>query len=103
MYAGKPGRLKRKTAPSSGEVLPPSSQCSVIKDWHHCVKHLSVSSKESMAHRLVDGSEGYWQSSGSQGKVCALSSVALHCGCQVRAEFLPSAASPSICLFSRQP
>lgn len=73
MYAGKPGRQKKKVVQSSGEVLPPSSLCSVIKDWHHCVKHLSVSSKESMAHRLIDGSEGYWQSSGSQGKVINLS------------------------------
>ncbi|XP_074649618.1 E3 ubiquitin-protein ligase HERC2-like [Tubulanus polymorphus] len=39
----------------------------MITDWHRCIKHLSVSSKENTVHRLIDGS-GFWQSSGSQGK-----------------------------------
>ena len=60
VFAGKPGRA-RKTAASTG-------QSGVVEDWHRCVKHLSVSSRESQAHRLIDGTAGCWQSSGSQGK-----------------------------------
>jgi len=41
-----------------------------IDDWHRCVKQLTVSSRENQAHHLVDGQEGFWQSSGNQGKVC---------------------------------
>ena len=63
MYAGKPGKFKKR--PLSGVVAGNG----LIEDWHRCVKHLSVSSRESQAHRLIDGSGGYWQSSGSQGKV----------------------------------
>ena len=40
-----------------------------IEDWHRCVKHLSVSSRDNQAHCLIDGGGGHWQSSGSQGKV----------------------------------
>lgn len=61
VFAGKPGRGRK-----SGSA---SSQSGVVEDWHRCVKHLTVSSRESQAHRLIDGSSGYWQSAGSQGKV----------------------------------
>ena len=33
------------------------------------VKSLMVSSREGQAGRLIDGTESYWQSAGSQGKV----------------------------------
>jgi len=59
VYAGTPGRHR-----------PQSVDCSsIIEDWHQCVKSLTVSSKESQAHHLIDGQMGYWQSSGTQGKV----------------------------------
>lgn len=80
VYAGRPGKKIKKTLCSSlGSGL--------IEDWHRCVKHLNVSSRESQAHKLIDGSGGYWQSSGSQGKVSNLIfSSTLLCGnicCQV--------------------
>ncbi len=62
MSAGRPGRFKKRP-------LSSSSVSGYIEDWHKVVKRLTVSSKDSQANRLVDGSGGYWQSSGSQGKV----------------------------------
>ena len=62
VYAGRPGKFKKKT-------LGVAVGNGVIEDWHRCVKHLSVSSRDGQAHRLIYGSGGYWQSSGSQGKV----------------------------------
>ena len=39
-------------------------------DWDQIVKHLTVSSNESQAYRLIDSSHStFWQSSGPQGKV----------------------------------
>uniref|UniRef100_A0A3B3QN49 E3 ubiquitin-protein ligase HERC2 n=1 Tax=Paramormyrops kingsleyae TaxID=1676925 RepID=A0A3B3QN49_9TELE len=40
----------------------------LIEDWSRAVKSLSVSSSVNQASRLIDSSEQYWQSSGSQGK-----------------------------------
>ncbi|XP_064637694.1 E3 ubiquitin-protein ligase HERC2-like isoform X2 [Lineus longissimus] len=57
---GKPGKQKHKQTPVSNGSL--------IEDWHRCIKQMTVSSRENQAHRLIDGSGGYWQSSGSQGK-----------------------------------
>lgn len=59
--AGKPGKPHRASSRSSNSTL--------IESWHQCVKDLSVSSREIQACRLIDGCPGYWQSSGSQGKV----------------------------------
>ena len=43
---------------------------SVLNEFDMCVRHLSVSSNETLAHRLTDGSDStFWQSSGPQGKV----------------------------------
>ena len=43
---------------------------SVVMDWDQIVKHLTVSSNESQAYRLIDSSHStFWQSSGPQGKV----------------------------------
>ena len=43
---------------------------SVVMDWDQIVRHLSVSSNESQAYRLIDSSHNtFWQSSGPQGKV----------------------------------
>ncbi|XP_050578084.1 E3 ubiquitin-protein ligase HERC2 [Bombus affinis] len=58
VYAGKPGRYHRQDYTES----------SLIDDWSKCIRTLSVSSRESWATRLVDGSGLYWQSCGSQGK-----------------------------------
>ena len=46
---------------------------SVVNDWDQVVRHLSVSSNENQAQRLIDGNDTtYWQSSGPQGKVLLL-------------------------------
>ncbi|XP_077868707.1 E3 ubiquitin-protein ligase HERC2-like [Saccoglossus kowalevskii] len=57
--AGRPGKGKKKT----------NAAGALIEEWNRCVKHLSVSTRESQASRLIDGNPAtYWQSSGSQGK-----------------------------------
>ncbi|CAH1776574.1 unnamed protein product, partial [Owenia fusiformis] len=58
---GRPGRSKK---PKAVHI----ANAALIEDWHRCVKQLTVSSRESQAHRLIDGTGGFWQSSGSQGK-----------------------------------
>jgi len=67
VFAGLPGRLFGR--PSSAVV---GSAAACIDDWHQCVKHVTVSSRENQAHHLIEGQEGYWQSAGTQGKVCAV-------------------------------
>jgi hypothetical protein len=69
VFAGKPGRYYRQDM-----SLPLNS--GLIDDWSKCIKTLSVSSREAWAHRLVDGSDKYWQSYGSQGKVNLMISAA---------------------------
>lgn len=62
--AGKPGKgRKRLSANPSGTEI-------ILKEWTRIVRKLSVSSRENHATRLLDGTDSYWQSSGSQGKVC---------------------------------
>ncbi|XP_068720941.1 E3 ubiquitin-protein ligase HERC2-like [Montipora capricornis] len=61
--AGKAGRGKKKIAP--GGIGGPEH---IVKEWDRVVKSLMVSSRESQAERLIDGTESYWQSAGSQGK-----------------------------------
>jgi len=67
VFAGMPGRQLGKQ--SSAAVVGSGASAS-IDDWHKCVKHLTVSSRENEAHCLIEGQEGYWQSAGTQGKVC---------------------------------
>lgn len=62
--AGKAGRGKKKIM-SAGLGGPEH----IVKEWDRVVKSLMVSSRESQAGRLIDGTESYWQSAGSQGKV----------------------------------
>ena len=51
---------------------------SVVMDWDQIVRHLSVSSNEGQAYRLTDGTHTtFWQSSGTQGKVCTYWPVSL--------------------------
>ena len=64
MNAGKAGKGKKKIAP--GGIGGPEH---IVKEWDRVVKGLMVSSRESQAERLIDGTESYWQSAGSQGKV----------------------------------
>ena len=40
----------------------------IIEEWSQCVKSMGVSSRESWAYRLTDGTSSYWQSCGTQGK-----------------------------------
>ena len=68
LFAGMPGRLFGKH--SSSLVGGGAGSC--IDEWHKCVKHLTVSSRENQAHHLIEGQEGYWQSAGTQGKVSTL-------------------------------
>ncbi|XP_015510519.2 E3 ubiquitin-protein ligase HERC2 [Neodiprion lecontei] len=58
VYAGKPGRYHRQDL----------SEPALIENWSKCIRTLNVSSRETWATRLVDGSGKYWQSCGSQGK-----------------------------------
>lgn len=62
--AGKSGRGKKKIM--SGGLGGPEH---IVKEWDRVVKSLMVSSRETHAGRLIDGTESYWQSAGSQGKV----------------------------------
>lgn len=68
--AGKAGRGKKKII--SGGLGGPEH---IVKEWDRVVKNLVVSSRESQAERLIDGTESSWQSAGSQGKVRQSSSV----------------------------
>lgn len=68
MNAGKAGRGKKKIL--SGGLGPEH----IVKEWDRVVKSLMVSSRESQAGRLIDGTESYWQSAGSQGKVRGIDS-----------------------------
>nr|CAD7602464.1 unnamed protein product [Timema genevievae] len=61
VFAGKPGRYYRQ---EMSLALNPG----LLEDWSKCVKALTVSSRESWAHRLFDGSDNYWLSCGAQGK-----------------------------------
>lgn len=70
MNAGKAGRGKKKII--SGGLGGPEH---IVKEWDRVVKNLVVSSRESQAERLIDGTESSWQSAGSQGKVRQSSSV----------------------------
>ena len=65
---GKPGRGRKRlsASPSGTEVI--------LKEWTRIVRNLAVSSRENHASRLLDTSDSYWQSSGSQGKVSGLMS-----------------------------
>lgn len=65
--AGKAGRGKKKIL--SGRLGGPEH---IVKEWDRVVKSLMVSSREGQAGRLIDGTESYWQSAGSQGKVRSL-------------------------------
>jgi hypothetical protein len=87
VFAGKPGRYYRQD-------MSLALNSGLIDDWSKCIKTLSVSSREAWAHRLVDGSDKYWQSYGSQGKVKPIISSAycthinmflflVHCVCIV--------------------
>lgn len=58
VYAGKPGRYHRQDF----------SDTSLIEEWNKCIRTLSVSSNDASAMHLVDGSDRYWKSYGSQGK-----------------------------------
>jgi len=60
VFAGRPGRVRRRE-PSG------TSNLGLIEDWSMCVKTMGVSSRESWAYRLTDGTSSYWQSCGTQG------------------------------------
>jgi hypothetical protein len=83
VFAGKPGRYYRQD-------MSLALNTGLIEDWTKCIKTLSVSSRESCAHRLVDGSDSYWQSCGSQGKVsgvtynsCPIDAVLINLSLQI--------------------
>lgn len=81
VFAGRPGRDRRRadreaTPPAASAAAasaphgPPGhySVAGLLEEWSLCVKSMGVSSRESWAYRLTDGTSSYWQSCGSQGK-----------------------------------
>jgi hypothetical protein len=83
VFAGKPGRYYRQD-------MSLALNTGLIEEWSKCIKTLAVSSRESCALRLVDGSGGYWQSCGSQGKVsgvtyssCPIDAVLINLSLQI--------------------
>lgn len=68
-YGGYPGERARKRR--SGDLdgtLSGSVGAPLMEEGAHCVKNLTVSSNESSAHRLIDGTRSAWQSCGMRGK-----------------------------------
>ena len=75
VFAGRPSRVRRRDTASSstpaalaGAGASGAGSSGVIDDWNLCVKSLGVSSRESWAYRLTDGTASFWQSCGTQGK-----------------------------------
>ena len=76
VFAGRPGRRRHRSSgleSSTGSMLMTSSMMAgtngaIIEEWSQCVKSMGVSSRESWAYRLTDGTSSYWQSCGTQGK-----------------------------------
>ena len=68
VFAGRPGRPRRGHYDLSGQAgLCSGGNGSLVEDWAGCVKSMAVSSRESWAYRLTDGSQAsYWQSCGAQ-------------------------------------
>ena len=86
VFAGRPGRLRGRRASdiaakaaaagsglaacaaSATSLYSASSAVGLVEEWGECVKSMGVSSRESWAFRLTDGTSSYWQSCGTQGK-----------------------------------
>ena len=88
VFAGRPGQTRRRRSDASSSLKgAPSSSSSLllaggnctaataaaavpglVEEWGDCVKSMGVSSRESWAYRLTDGTSSYWQSCGTQGK-----------------------------------
>ena len=69
IYVGSPGTQRKALKKATGKKKKMRGG-SVLMDWDQIVRHFSVSSNESSAHKLIDGVHStYWQSSGPQGKV----------------------------------
>lgn len=55
---------------------------SVVMEWDQIVRHISVSSNEDCAYRLMDGNQTTcWQSSGTQGKASVGYTIHAHAMC----------------------
>ncbi|XP_064481734.1 E3 ubiquitin-protein ligase HERC2-like isoform X2 [Ornithodoros turicata] len=67
MYGGYPGGRPRKRKGGDLDGRVSGLGGTLIEDWSHCVKNLTVSSHEDIAHRLIDGTHSSWQSCGSPG------------------------------------
>lgn len=80
VFAGRPGRRRTRSSglesTTTSMMMMTSSFTSgvggnngaIIDEWSQCVKSMGVSSRESWAYRLTDGTSSYWQSCGTQGK-----------------------------------
>ena len=69
VFAGRPGRVRRRGEP--GIVFGVGNNAeggTLFEEWSQCVKSMGVSSRESWAYRLTDGTPSFWQSCGTQGK-----------------------------------
>ncbi|XP_077559435.1 E3 ubiquitin-protein ligase HERC2 isoform X3 [Haemaphysalis longicornis] len=67
-YGGYPGECSRKKRSADPEGRHGSGPATLLDKWGHCVKALTVSSSESNAHCLIDGTRSAWQSCGPRGK-----------------------------------
>ena len=89
VFAGRPGQTRRRRSDASstsglkGAPTPSASSSlllggggaaaaagvvpGLVEEWGDCVKSMGVSSRESWAYRLTDGTSSYWQSCGAQG------------------------------------
>ena len=70
VFAGRPGRRRHRSSGLESSIMTSSIMTNgpIIEDWGLCVKSMGVSSRESWAYRLTDGTQSYWQSCGTQGK-----------------------------------
>ena len=69
VFAGRPGRIRRRGEVGMGiGINSPLEGVSLLEEWSQCVKSMGVSSRESWAYRLTDGTPSFWQSCGTQGK-----------------------------------
>ncbi|XP_054929802.1 E3 ubiquitin-protein ligase HERC2 isoform X6 [Dermacentor andersoni] len=66
-YGGYPGECSYKKRSVDGESRY-GGPVALLDKWGHCVKALTVSSSESNANCLIDGTRSAWQSCGPRGK-----------------------------------
>lgn len=61
IYAGKPGRLQHPR-PSESEA----PEVVYVTEWAQCVRSLTTSSRQGMAHHMLETSSSFWESCGTR-------------------------------------